>query len=313
MEKSYEKVLVYGKAQNRTALGIVNAYLMMYPNSTLADLNRAFPISLNSSNRHTSLFADVVKDREKFKTQKEGNDVFELFFFEKDDEVLTLKDGSRIALQELWQKDDFNKIVEHAKQYGIVIADYKPTKGYEKGGFTLEYLNGYLPPALKPKKKTGLIVAIIIGILLLLGILAYFFCCKSESEPEPLVVVQTETKTEEVIEIIETTIEKNFNAAQFEKGKAVLNDDAKAVLSDLTKLLQEHSELKLEIVGHTSIEGDNAFNQKLSEERAKACVDYLIDAGVDASRLSAIGKGSSEPIDNENLERNRRTEFIVLD
>ena len=81
-----EKILVYGKAQNRTALGIVNAYLVMYPHATLVDLDRAFPIKLNSSNRHTSLFADVVKDRDKFKTQKEGNDVFEMFFFEKDDE-----------------------------------------------------------------------------------------------------------------------------------------------------------------------------------------------------------------------------------
>ncbi len=311
MEKSYEKVLVYGKAQNRTALGIVNAYLAMYPNSTLADLNKAFPVSLNSSNRHTSLFADVVKDREKFKTQNETYNVFEMFFFEKDDEVLTLKDGTRLALQELWQKDDFNKIVEHAKQYGIVIADYKPTKGYEKGGFRLEYLNGYLPPALKPKKKTGLIVAIIIILLLLLGLLAYFFCCKSE--PEVPVVVKTETKTEEVVEIIETTIEKNFNAAQFEKGKSELNDAAKAVLQDLVKLLNEYQEIKLEIVGHTSIEGDANFNQKLSEARAQACVDYLVNEGIDVERLNAQGKGSSEPIDNENLEANRRTEFIVIE
>lgn len=59
--------------------------------------------------------------------------------------------------------------------------------------------------------------------------------------------------------------------------------------------------------------GDPAFNLKLSQARAQAAVDFLIGRGVDAGRLLAEGKGSSEPLDENNPEANRRTEFIILE
>ena len=111
-------------------------------------------------------------------------------------------------------------------------------------------------------------------------------------------------------------IEKNFNAAEFVAGKADLSDDAKFVLHDLAKMMQKHPNLKLQLVGHTSAEGDAAFNQKLSEDRAQAAVDFMIShGGIDASRLEAIGKGSSELKNKENpmAPENRRTEFIVVE
>lgn len=108
-------------------------------------------------------------------------------------------------------------------------------------------------------------------------------------------------------------IEKNFNAAKFEQGKAALSDESKFVLHDLAKLMEKNPGINLKIVGHTSAEGDAAFNQKLSEERAKAAVDFLISRGIDSNRLSSEGKGSSEPLDPNNPEINRRTEFIVIE
>ena len=77
--------------------------------------------------------------------------------------------------------------------------------------------------------------------------------------------------------------------------------------------MQKHPELRLKLVGHTSSEGDPVFNQKLSEARAQAAVDFLIGRGIATERLEAEGKGSSEPIDENNPEVNRRTEFIILD
>lgn len=91
-----------------------------------------------------------------------------------------------------------------------------------------------------------------------------------------------------------------------------MSEDAKFVLHDLAKEMKKHSEIKLKIVGHTSSEGDTALNQKLSEARAQAAVDFLVSRGVEATRLEAIGKGSSEPIDEQNPEANRRTEFNRL-
>ena len=108
-------------------------------------------------------------------------------------------------------------------------------------------------------------------------------------------------------------IEKNFNATQFEQGKAELNDEAKFVLHDLAKLMKKNPTLKVQIVGHTSAEGDANLNQKLSEARAQAAVDFLVARGIATERLDAEGKGSSEPLDVNNPEVNRRTEFVVFE
>ena len=92
-----------------------------------------------------------------------------------------------------------------------------------------------------------------------------------------------------------------------------MNDDAKFVLHDLVKILNKQPQLRLKIEGHTSDEGDATFNQKLSENRAKAVVDFLISKGIAADRLEYEGKGSSEPLDPNNREVNRRTEIIVIE
>lgn len=76
--------------------------------------------------------------------------------------------------------------------------------------------------------------------------------------------------------------------------------------------MAQNPDVKLRIVGHTSSEGDPVHNQKLSENRAKAAVDFLISKGVESSRLSYEGKGSGEPIEANNHEKNRRTEFIII-
>ena len=80
--------------------------------------------------------------------------------------------------------------------------------------------------------------------------------------------------------------------------------------------MENNPELRLRLEGHTSAGGDAAFNQKLSGDRAQAAVTFLVDhEGIDASRLEAVGKGSSELKNKENplAPENRRTEFIVLE
>ena len=210
----------------------------------------------------------------------------------------------------LWTKPTFERIVSHAKQYGIIIADFeKAAGGAKKGGFRLEYLNGYVPPVQK-KSRAGLWIAIAV-IAILLALLAFLLGRK----PEPQIVEKVVTVVDTVyVQQIEE-IEKNFNAAEFVAGKADLSEEAKFVLHDLAKMMQKHPEIKLQLVGHCSAEGDAAFNQKLSEQRAQAAVDFMISRGIDASRLEAIGKGTSELKNPENptAPENRRTEFIVVE
>lgn len=296
------KVRVYGKAQNRTVLGIAHAYMIMYPHAKLEDLRKAFPNSLNPTAGTDELFTYATAPTPKGEYRS---------YFDLPEELLVTGDGKKVQMACMWTKPTFERIVSHAKQYGIIIADFeKASGGAKKGGFRLEYLNGYVPPVQK-KSRTGLWIAIAI-IAILLALLAFLLGRK----PEPQIVEKVVTVVDTVyVQQIEE-IEKNFNAAEFVAGKADLSESAKFVLHDLAKMMQKHPEIKLQLVGHTSAEGDAAFNQKLSVDRAQAAVDFMVShGGINASRLEAIGKGSSEPKNAENPEapENRRTEFIVVE
>lgn len=299
------KVRVYGKAQNRTALGIAHAYMVMYPQATLEDLRKAFPNEINPDRGVAETF--IYAEEKGTTADWDG-------FFKNEDELLTMGDGRKVSVVKMWTKPSFERMVSHAKLYDIEIAQFEAAdKGGKKGGFRLEYLNGYVPPV--PEKKKSLAWLWILIALLIVAAIAFFaFGSKEVVEVEKVVEIEKIVEVEKVVYVnrIEE-IEKNFNAAQFEKGKAELGEEAKFVLHDLAKEMQKHPEVKLCIVGHTSSEGDPVFNQKLSQDRAQAAVDFLVSRGVDAGRLQAEGKGSSEPIDESNPEANRRTEFVILD
>ncbi len=297
------KIRVYGRAQNRTALGIVHAYLLMFPHATLEDLRKAFPNSVCPDKGVSENFlplAEAVKHNDKTS-----------LYFAKDDEVLTLQDGSKVALAQIWSKPSFERMVEQGSLYDIVVAEFEKTMKGEKGGYRLEYLNGYLPPV--PEKKKSLAWLWILLAVVILGALAWLIFKPAEKQT---VVVEKEVVVRDTVYVQQVAdIEASFNAAQFEQGKSDLNDDAKLALHDLAKVLNANPELRLRIEGHTSAEGDATLNQKLSEDRAKAAVDFLVNKeGIDQSRLEAAGKGSSEPKDKENpmADVNRRTEFEIL-
>ncbi|MBQ3579596.1 MAG: OmpA family protein [Bacteroidales bacterium] len=300
------KVRVYGKAQNRTALGIMHAYMVMYPQATMEDLQKAFPNELNPDSGVKKNFV-AAGDK--------GTDANWDGFFQKDDELLNMGDGSKVAVVKMWTKPSFDRLVEHAKQYGIEVAQFEAAdKGVgQKGSFRLEYLNGYVPP--KPVTKKGIpwwmwaiIGAIVVGLIIAL-------LCRPKAEPQVVTVTDTVTVVDTVyVEQLEK-IEDNFNAAEFMQGKADLSEEAKFVLHDLGKLMNNYPELKLRIEGHTSAEGDASVNQKLSEERAQAAVTFLVEhEGVDASRLEAKGFGSSKlkNSDDPMSPENRRTEFEII-
>ena len=101
----------------------------------------------------------------------------------------------------------------------------------------------------------------------------------------------------------------------FETGSAALLRESTTELNNLVALLNEVPTLRIQINGHTDNVGNDASNQSLSENRAKAVYDFLIQNNVAADRLRFKGYGESQPIDtNDNPEgraRNRRTEFLV--
>src|SRR6478752_2332495 len=102
----------------------------------------------------------------------------------------------------------------------------------------------------------------------------------------------------------------------FDKNKATVTAKSKPVLGNAAKVLNSYPSIHLEISGHTTSEGDPAVNQRLSQERADAVKQWLVDNGVAPERLKTRGAGAEEPIaDNKKAagrEKNRRIEFKVL-
>jgi len=102
----------------------------------------------------------------------------------------------------------------------------------------------------------------------------------------------------------------------FDFDKATLRPESTNELERLTKLLQDVPTLKIEIGGHTDSKGADDYNKKLSDNRAKAVVTYLIGKGIAADRLTSAGYGEEQPIatndTDEGRQMNRRTEFKIL-
>lgn len=102
----------------------------------------------------------------------------------------------------------------------------------------------------------------------------------------------------------------------FEFDKFTLKPESRIELDRLVRLLNENPSMRIEVSGHTDNTGTAEYNRTLSDNRAKAVVSYLVNAGIDAKRLSAKGYGETQPVASNETEEgkalNRRTEFTVL-
>ncbi|MEI7980636.1 MAG: OmpA family protein [Bacteroidota bacterium] len=101
----------------------------------------------------------------------------------------------------------------------------------------------------------------------------------------------------------------------FDTDKFILREESTAELEKLAGYLQKNSKLKIEISGHTDNQGSPDHNFELSQNRAKSVFDFLIQHGIDETRLTFKGYGFTQPIDTNNTEEgranNRRTEFKI--
>jgi OmpA-OmpF porin, OOP family len=102
---------------------------------------------------------------------------------------------------------------------------------------------------------------------------------------------------------------------RFETGRATIDPDSAGLLDRLVETALRCPNANIEIAGHTDANGEDAFNQTLSEKRAQAVTDYLVKAGLPANRFTAVGYGSSQPVasndTDEGKAQNRRIDFVV--
>lgn len=108
-----------------------------------------------------------------------------------------------------------------------------------------------------------------------------------------------------------------LNNIFFETGKATLTPQSRVELEKAIELLKSNPSMKIEVGGHTDNVGDDAFNMKLSHDRAKSVRDYLVNGGIASERLQAKGYGELNPIatndTDDGRKANRRTEFVILE
>jgi type IX secretion system PorP/SprF family membrane protein len=132
-----------------------------------------------------------------------------------------------------------------------------------------------------------------------------------ETNVETIKEVKKELKRESSKEI-KFKLEKDF---QFGFNEAVLNDEAKKYINDIVLLLKENDALSIEIIGHTDNVGTRSANQLISENRAKIVKDYLIEKGINETRIKTRGMADMQPVfDNDTEEhrsKNRRVEFLI--
>jgi outer membrane protein OmpA-like peptidoglycan-associated protein len=102
----------------------------------------------------------------------------------------------------------------------------------------------------------------------------------------------------------------------FESGKSEIRPESTPELQNLIRVMKNNPSIKIEISGHTDNVGDPKANLALSEIRANEVMKYLVINGIDKSRITAKGYGSTVPLESNDTEegrkQNRRTEFKIL-
>ncbi|MCA9651582.1 MAG: OmpA family protein [Myxococcales bacterium] len=103
----------------------------------------------------------------------------------------------------------------------------------------------------------------------------------------------------------------------FELSKANLTKDSRPMLDEAVAVLVKYPHIRIEVSGHTDNSGKREVNMRLSQKRADAVKQYLVEHGVDESRIITRGAGPDEPIDSnasaDGRANNRRIEFRILD
>lgn len=120
----------------------------------------------------------------------------------------------------------------------------------------------------------------------------------------------------EIRDEVRQALKQATKSVTFTTGTAQLEVASYKTLNDVTKILRDNPDYYMEIAGHSDNVGKKEKNLRLSEDRAKACYDYIIAQGIEAKRLSYKGYGMTLPIapndTPEGRSQNRRTEFNVF-
>jgi outer membrane protein OmpA-like peptidoglycan-associated protein len=142
---------------------------------------------------------------------------------------------------------------------------------------------------------------------------------KCPTEPETINEFEDEDgcpDTRPMVEVRGSEIKIN-EKIMFAKNSEKIEEQSNPLLQNIADVMKKHVDIDfVEIAGHASAEGDDFYNRNLTDRRAKAVMKRLVELGVDAGRMRAVGYGFYCPLDQgeseEANEKNRRVEFKIL-
>ncbi len=141
---------------------------------------------------------------------------------------------------------------------------------------------------------------------------------------DQLLDIEIEQRAQEFADAFQSALESEDAAAKtvalsnvsFEEGSGELSELSSAELDNLVALLQGQPNLGVQIAGHVVGGGSSEANQSLSQQRAESVKSYLVDKGIGADQIQAVGYGDTQPVaegeDEEAQAQNNRTEVRIL-
>lgn len=107
----------------------------------------------------------------------------------------------------------------------------------------------------------------------------------------------------------------SLQGVNFDTDSAKLKAESTTILDQAVEVLNQQAAVSVRVEGHTDSRGSDAYNQTLSEKRAKSVMDYLVGKGINAARLTSAGFGESKPVaandSAANMAKNRRVDLVV--
>lgn len=182
---------VYGKHMNRTALGIVDAILKLYPNATFSELKEMLPDSINPSapKNYKSLFKPytdrlygVIQSGALRKEYIDSDLDLNTSHFIGEGETFHTKDGTEILVAKTWEsKDtetgehDLQNLIDHVSKYGVHVVSFEAkNQDFSKGGYFLKIVQPILFKKLTEPAKSKMNLWILLIVLLGVACATYF-------------------------------------------------------------------------------------------------------------------------------------------
>jgi outer membrane protein OmpA-like peptidoglycan-associated protein len=255
-----------------------------------------------------------------FEDSKGSRDIYRVIFVGSDKSPVVSSEERPLASltgtvkQELLKEDECVNCAELTLLKGVITG--KGNKPLEASIEIVNNTTGELIFQSKSNKSTGaFLVTLPSGFNYGISVSSdgYLFHSENFNIPKEAKYKEVEKLIElQTYEVGSTIVLRNIF---FEFGKSTISKESTTELEKLYEVLKENPNIKIEVSGHTDNVGSAASNKSLSNARAKAVVDYLINKGISSSRLTSVGYGFDKPIASNDTEEgrslNRRTEFTI--